>query len=325
MQAVHLLPTALGCRNLLLAAVCLAMSGFGCGTLSASSSYRDQTVQLGHRDSLRLLAIGDTGLDNDAMRSLRAAIKAENKDLVIALGDLVYPEAPPCPSGQLTAEATALLDETVGATLLDLGAPVLLVLGNHDVRHGQRDPAREACILRYAERHPELIMPSLTWVLDVGVMSIVGLNTNALDDAQAMIAARALREAKGWTVIAGHHVLRTYHDKEEENVIRPWLDKHGLHPSVFLNAHAHLLQSGSYDGIIALTSGSAALPRNRPECPPSCEAGQRFGSSLSGYALLDVNTSRLKVGFYDNKGTLLHEEVHEGPVRPSHADPREAL
>ena len=55
------------------------MSGFGCGTLSASSSYRDQTVQLGHRDSLRLLAIGDTGLDNDAMRSLRAAIKAENE------------------------------------------------------------------------------------------------------------------------------------------------------------------------------------------------------------------------------------------------------
>ena len=324
MHVVQIVPQALGCRNLLIMAVCLLISGVGCAPLTVTKRLGQQPLPLGERESLRIIAIGDTGLDNDAMQALRTSIKAEEKDLILALGDLVYPEAPPCPDGHLTPDATALLDESIGATLLGLGAPVLLVLGNHDVRHGRRDPAREACILRYAERHPDLVMPSLNWVLDVGVISITGLNTNALDDSQAMTAARALREAKGWTMLIGHHVLKTYHDKDGEDIVRPWLERHGLRPEIFLNAHAHLLQSGTYEGVIGLTSGSAALPRVRPECPPGCEPGQRFGSSLSGYAILDVTAEQLVVEFYDNMGNSLHRESHPRPARRSKTSRTEA-
>jgi len=316
--------TALRRRSLLCGVVCVLVALSGCAPLTVTTSYRDQPVKLGERDSLRIVAIGDTGLDNEAMRALRVAIQAEKKDVIMALGDLVYPDAPPCPDGHLTADATELLDESIGATLLGLGAPVMLVLGNHDVSHGRRDPAREACLLRYAERHPELILPSLAWVLDVGVVSIVGINTNALDDDQALLAARALRQAAGWTMIAGHHVLRTYHDKEDEDKIRPWLAKHGLKPDIFLNAHAHLLQSGTYGDIIGLTSGSAALPRDRKECPPGCEAGQRFGSSRSGYAVLEFTATRLEVSFHDNSGKRLHHEVHEREDRASATSSKEA-
>ena len=286
--------------------------------MAAEPPPRDTPLDLGERDSFRVVLIGDTGMDNEDMRALRRVISAERKDIIIALGDLIYPDAPACRSGLMTPRAKAMLDAGVGATLRGLGAPVLMVLGNHDVLHGSRDLPREACILHYAATEPDLVMPALNWVLDVGVVTIVGLNTNALDEGQASVARRALKRAKGWTLFAGHHVLKTYHDKEDEDVLRPWLTRHKLAPDMVANGHAHLLQAGTYGGIIALTSGSAALARSRPECPPGCQEGQRFGASSSGYALVDFSATRAEVTFYDNAGKRLHREVH---MRKSTASP----
>ena len=285
----------------------------------ASAPKRDTPLELGKRESLRVVLIGDTGRDNEDMRALRRAIQAESKDLVIALGDLIYPEAPACHEGKLSSGARRLLDEGVGKTLLGLGAPVLLVLGNHDVMHRRRDLPREACLLHYAALQPELVMPALSWWLDAGVVSIVGLNTNDLDDNQAIQARRALKQAQGWTLVVGHHVLKTYHDKEDEDVLRPWFKRHKLQPDFYANGHAHLLQAGTYEGIIALTSGSAALARSRPACPPECGAGQRFGSSAPGYALVEFKAERATVSFYDNQAKLLHTETHQRSPRKGRA------
>lgn len=271
---------------------------------------RDLPLELGQRSHLRVLLIGDTGLDNAAMASVKAAVKAETKDVIVALGDIVYPEAPPCPSGRLTPSAMSIMDQSAGATLLGLGAPVLVVLGNHDVGHGVRDPAREACILHYAASRADLVMPDLTWVVDAGVVTLVGLNTNALDDEQARLAARALGAAKGWTVFVGHHVLKTFHDKTREDRVRPWLAKHALKPDIFANAHAHLQQLGVYGDVIAVTSGAAALPRDRPACPPGCLAGQLFGHSAPGYAVLDFTAERVEITFHDTTGKTLHRSSH---------------
>lgn len=286
---------------------------------------RDLPLEVKATTHYRVLLIGDTGLDNEDMAAVRAAVQAEKKDVIVALGDLVYPESPPCPDLRLTPSAKKILDRATGATLLGLGAPVLLVLGNHDVRHGKRDPAREACILHYAATKSELVMPALTWVVDTGVVTMVGLNTNDLDDAQGKMAASALKASKGWTMLLGHHVLRTYHDKETENVVRPWLQRHKLAPDVFGNGHAHLHQLGIYDGIVAVTSGATALPRSRPSCPPDCGPGQVFGNSSPGYALLDFTPERVEISFHDAKGTVLHRSTHKrGPATPADAAPAPA-
>ena len=301
-------------------ALALLVLALACGSvyaLAVQPAPRDKPLDMAPRDHVRVVLVGDTGLSNDAMDAVRAAIMAEKKDLIVALGDLAYPEAPPCPSGRLTPTALKVMDASVGSTLLGLGAPVLLLLGNHDVRHGSRDPAREACVLHYAASKPGLVMPALSWVVDTGVLSIVGLNTNALDDAQGRLASRAIQSAKGWTMFAGHHVLKTYHDKEAENVVRPWLKKHGLKPDIFANGHAHLLQFGVYDGVVAVTSGATALPRNRPACPPDCQPGQRFGSSKPGYAVLDVKAERVEISFHDAKGMTLFSETHRKAGRPA--------
>ena len=126
----------------------------------------------------------------------------------------------------------------------------------------------------YAAEHAKLYFPELTWSLDLGVCPLVGLNTNALDDAQAEMARTVLKSATRWRLLSGHHVYRTYQDKANERIVRPWIKKHKLRADMFLNAHAHLHQFGIYDGVLAVTSGATALPRERPECPGKCGRGR---------------------------------------------------
>jgi predicted phosphodiesterase len=160
-------------------------------------------------------------------------------------------------------------------------------------------------MLAYAAREPELVLPDLSYGVDFGVLRLGLLNTNALDAAQAKALEASWKDYDGWRVVAGHHVYRTYHDKVHEDVVAPWLSQHGLRPDIFLNGHAHILQFGVYDGIAALTSGATALSRPRPLCPPDCGAGQRFGTSKPGYALLTVDRASMKVVFKDTTGKEL--------------------
>ena len=257
-------------------------------------------------EDLTLILIGDTGQPGEDMDRVRRAVKAEAKDAIVVLGDLVYPQAPLCPEGTLDEAATRMLDERLGGMLADLGAPVILALGNHDVAHKKRDRAREACLLAYVARMPTLHLPSLAYVVDLGVASLAVMNTNDLDATQARIAGRAWESHQGWRLMAGHHVLKTFHDKVREDVVRPWLETHGLHPDLYMNGHAHVLQMGVYGDIPAVTSGATARRRVRPACPPHCGPGQRWGQSVAGYALLRITRDRLEITFKDTEGKVLH-------------------
>lgn len=273
----------------------------------ASPKPTDPPLTSETRDRVRIVLLGDTGMPNAKMRAVAEAIEKVEKDYVLLAGDIVYPDAPPCPSGDLSEPAREVLDRSLGDFLAPFGAPVLLLIGNHDVGHRKTDPAREACILRYAAEKESLHLPGLSWSFDLGVVTIVGLNTNNLDDAQADLSRRVLDDAKGWRLLAGHHVYKTYQDKANERIVRPWVKKHKLKPDMYLNAHAHLHQFGIYDGVLAVTSGATALPRERPTCPGTCGRGQRFGSSEPGFALLDFTADSVSLTFYDTNGATLYE------------------
>ncbi len=266
---------------------------------------RDAPLTAAPKERVRIVLIGDTGMPGPDMDAVHRAVAAEVKDYVIVLGDLVYPEAPLCRDGTMSADVRALLDQRIGTALRGLGAPVLLVLGNHDVAHARRDPAREACILAYAAAEPELLMPSRAYTLDLGVAIVALLDSNDLDDEQAAMTRAAFAGHRGWKLAAAHHVLRCYHAKSGEDTVRPWLTAHDLKPDAWLNGHAHVLQFGVYGGIAALTSGATAAARERPACPPSCGDGQLFGASTPGYAVLELTAKRMDVTFKDTDGNTL--------------------
>jgi len=260
-------------------------------------------------DYVQLVVVGDTGEPADFQARLRQSIKDEpSKDGVVVVGDLVYPQAPPCPDGTPNDAANAMLDERVGAIIGGLGAPTYLLIGNHDVSRDPGEPPRAPCITTWIGAHPEhgLVMPASAYTVDFGVAILAIVDTNHLDARQAAMVKAAFDGHPGRKILAGHHVLKTYHDKQRQDVVRPWLVRYGITPDVYLNGHAHVLQIGIYDGIPAVTSGTGADPRDLPTCPPTCGRGQLWGNSEPGYAVVRIGPERLEVIFKDADGGELY-------------------
>jgi hypothetical protein len=259
----------------------------------------DAPVVVQQTQALRLLVLGDTGLPNDELTAIQRAVMQERFDVVLALGDLIYPYGPSCRAGSLDASASSIYAERLGAFYKPLQKLTLMVIGNHEVDGEPHDPAREACFIDYAAAEPLLYFPAMSYSLDFGVAALAVINTNALDDAQARVVQAAFRDHTGWKLLIGHHVLRTYYDKEDETALREWLRAHQIKPDLYLNGHAHLQQFGVYDDIPAATTGATSKLRDRPACPPDCGEGQLWGQSVRGYVMLDVTPARLSLTYRD--------------------------
>jgi len=276
-----------------------------------------------------LILIGDTGEPGPIVERWKIALARERAPAVLVLGDLVYPQAPPCPTGVPSATARALLDRIVQAPFLATGKEVFLALGNHDISWDPSDPPREKCLIACFAKDPQVRLPAAYYAVDLGPALLIVLDTNAIaldtnaiasatnarDDGQASFVRAMLQTHPGKRVVfAGHHALETYHDKAGEDVVRPWLARHAFAPDLWVNGHAHVLQMSLVGGIPAVTSGTGAKPRERPSCDRSagtgqCGEGQLFGTSAPGYAVLRVESAsqaqRLSIVFKDADGQPL--------------------
>jgi predicted phosphodiesterase len=288
----------------LLALLCLP---WGCDRPAPTA--RDQPMDITPATPVvHLIAVGDTGQPGAPLDDVRRAIAAEpRKDAILALGDLIYFSGPRCPAGRAQGLARLLLERHLGDPLTGLGAPALLALGNHDVNGSGRDRAREDCLLDFAAQEPDLHLPALTYKVDIGQVRLVVINTNHLTPQDGARARAWLERAQGPTVIVGHHTLRTYGDKEDEDLVLPWLRAHGLRPDLYVHGHAHLLQVGVYEGIFSVTSGAGSKLRSGPTCPPDCGPGQLWGRSTYGYSLIQVSPDQIKVQLKDRHGATLWE------------------
>ena len=277
-------------------------------------------------EKLRLIIVGDTGMPGAARDKVRKQILGEEKDAIIAVGDLVYPHPPPCPTGQVSAADLPFYEQRVAHGLEGLRAPVYAVLGNHAYYRGPRsildkiypfvpttleagdpgnglvvDPA--ACMVDFIGQRPQIHLPSLDYGLDFGVAQIALVDTDHLDAGATKVVDETFAKGKGWKLLFGHHVLRTYFDKESEDYVEPWLSTLAHKPDLYANGHAHVLQFGVYDGVPAVTAGTGSKVRHRPACPPNCGEGQLFGISAHGYVVLEISASELKVQFKDHNGS----------------------
>ncbi len=294
---------------------CLApLTLSGCPSAPVRAQQSDPPFKPPPTDQLRLVLIGDTGSVNDHMRSLRAAVMRERKDAVVVLGDVVYPYMPECRGGFLTPDALVELEAKVGAQLRGLGAPVLITLGNHDTDWGRANSPRQVCLQTYAARYQDLVFPGENYLVDWGVALLALVNTNRLSAGNGRMVREAFSARKGWKIGMGHHVLKTYRDKEGERLVARWLKRERITPDLWANGHAHVLQYGVYYGIPALTSGAGAHPRKRKSCPPKCGEGERWGTSDVGYAVLDITAARMGITFKDTDGRVLYQTAIDRPA-----------
>lgn len=262
--------------------------------------------------SNELILIGDTGEPGPLVGRWQVALKNERARTAVVLGDLLYPQAPPCPTGIPNKAALDMFETNIHAPFVATGKEVFLLLGNHDMSWVDDEPPRDLCVLKRFEKDPQVRLPAAWYAVDLGPAVMIVLNTNHLDDTQAAFAKGIIAGHPGKRVIfAGHHVLRTYHDKIDEDLVQPWLAHHGLRPDIWVNGHAHVLQLVMRDGVPAVTSGTASRPRERPSCDRaggtgSCGEGQLWGSSTPGYAVLRIGSAaeqqRLTLFFKDVDG-----------------------
>lgn len=192
--------------------------------------------------------IGDSGMRIDATGAAMAKLGASDPyDGLILLGDNVYPNGDP-----------AKLPDTVFgpfADVLDQGADLMAIVGNHDVKDGNGEPQMRA-----------LGMPGLWWARTIGNVLIVGLNTNDPDNEEQRTfveAALASSEAR-WKIVALHHPPYSAgyqgSSKHVREVYAPIFEQYGV--QLVLSGHDHDYQrSKPMNGVTYIVSGGGAGTR----------------------------------------------------------------
>lgn len=204
----------------------------------------------GREPLLRLAAVGDVGHPGGREEATAAAIARAGDgrpfDALVLLGDNVYPRGDP-----------AQLDETVFvpfAPVLDAGAQLWPILGNHDVMDGHADANVEA-----------LGMPGRWYEERLGDLLFVALDSNDLSRRQLGWLDEILGDSDAtWKVVALHHPPYSSgyqgSSMEARRLVSPIVERHGV--QLVLSGHEHDYErSRSIDGVTYVVSGAGSETR----------------------------------------------------------------
>jgi predicted MPP superfamily phosphohydrolase len=200
---------------------------------------------------LRIAVAGDVGYANDRVRRTAAAIAVAGRtdpyDVLLLLGDNVYPAGDP-----------SRLPDTVYqpfAPVLDTGAELLAILGNHDVKSGKAD-----------EQVAALGMTGRWWARQLGDVTIVGLDSTKVDDPdqRAWLEQTLAAATTSWKIVALHHPPYSAgyqgSSTDARDAFSPLFERYGV--QLVLSGHEHDYQrSHPINGVTYVVSGGAADTR----------------------------------------------------------------
>lgn len=205
------------------------------------------------RPTVRIAVAGDTGTGDAAQAATVERMVLESQqdpyDALLLLGDLVYPDGD-----------AALVDRVVTepfAPLVDGGAELLPVLGNHDIESGEQRQILAA-----------LGRPKPWYVDHIGPVRVVVLDSNQVEDpAQTRWLSDVLAEPQPsgtWTVVAMHHPAYSAGGHGSDVSVRrswsPLFAEAGV--PLVLAGHDHDYQrSNPQDGVTYVVSGAGATAR----------------------------------------------------------------
>ncbi|TFV91072.1 metallophosphoesterase [Blastococcus sp. CT_GayMR16] len=202
---------------------------------------------------IRVAITGDTGTGSGAEQATaeRMDIEGESRpyDALLLLGDLVYEEGD-----------AALVDRVVTqpfAPLVEGGAQLLPVLGNHDYRSGEQ----EAILDALGRDNP--------WYVErVGSVRVVVLDSNRLRDAAQTRWLRATlvepQPPGSWTIVGMHHpAYSAGHHGSDMEVRRTWgpLFAAAQVPLVLAGHDHDYERTTPQDGVTYVVSGAGAKTR----------------------------------------------------------------
>ncbi len=204
---------------------------------------------------LHLAVAGDVGDSGERLDRTAAAVAEVDRrspvDVLWLLGDNVYPSGDP-----------AKLPETVFgpfALVLDSGAELLAIVGNHDVRAGHGEAQMAA-----------LGMPGMWWSEERNGVLLVGLDSNQPDNPeQRAWLERTLADSDAtWKIVALHHPPYSAGYQGSSTDVRaefsPLFERYGV--QLVLSGHDHDYQrSVPLGGVTYVVSGAGAGTRRTGE------------------------------------------------------------
>jgi 3',5'-cyclic AMP phosphodiesterase CpdA len=207
--------------------------------------------RMGDEPLVHLAIAGDVGRPGPHLDAIGAAIakigKMQPYDALLLLGDNVYPRGDP-----------RKLPETVFkpfGTVLDQGAALLAILGNHDVKDGNGP-----------EQLRVLGMECAWWSRRFGDVLVVGLDSHEVEnDAQHAWLEETLANSDArWKIVAVHDSPYSAGYQGSNLRVRerwaPLFARHGV--QLVFSGHDHDYQrSHPIDGVTYVISGGAARTR----------------------------------------------------------------
>jgi tartrate-resistant acid phosphatase type 5 len=284
-----------------------------CGRGEVSVAQAPSPVPAG-AERLRFVALGDAGRGTEGQARVARAVartcQERGCDFVALLGDNLYPR------GMESADDPRA-DELIAGPYRDAGAPLYLVLGNHDYAHG-RDRQRAAWQVAWAGRTAGVELPAHAWWARMGPALVVGLDTNAAFQFGAGFQREWLREMleasdAPFRVVLGHHPFRSEGRHGNAGAYEGWsgvpiLSGAGLQglfedtlcgrADLYLSGHDHNRQLLERCGVDLVVSGAGG------STTPLEERGneRRFAEPTLGLVWVGLSATSGEVVFLDADG-----------------------
>lgn len=276
----------------------------------------------------RFLAFGDSGNGSNTQTALAERMSATGPDLVIHVGDLVYPAG--------VAEDYARNFFEPNRSLIARVA-FMPCLGNHDAatQHGQ--PLLDTFVL--PENGPQGVQPERNYWFDFGDARFVALDTNRAEelgvitesDMRAKVAPwlrRVLTECDArWKFVFFHHPPYTgsTHKSADQAFVKeifvPIFDECGV--DVVFAGHNHLYERtrpirgdrvvADGAGTVYVVTGAGGVSRY-PESQPPPDYIAYYNSEVFSFTQIDLTVTRLSLTQIALDGKPIDEYHIEKPA-----------
>lgn len=277
--------------------------------------------------SYRFHAFGDSGNGSNTQRLMAERMIATNPDLVIHLGDLIYPAGSPDDYKRNFFDPYHELLARV---------PFMPTLGNHDVTTGKGQPFLD--VFDLPTNGPAGIQPERNFYFDYGCARFVGLDTNRAEEGGAISEAEMREKVAPWLrgVLCGskarwkfvyfHHPPYTGSthsaaaQKFVHDIFVPVFESCGV--DVVFAGHNHLYERTKPiradkivppgQGIVYIVSGAAGVSRY-PEDKQPPEYMERFNSDVFSFTQVDLSPTKFELQQIDQAGKVIDRLTIEKP------------
>lgn len=278
----------------------------------------------------RFIVLGDSGNGSNTQAALAELMHRQSPDLLIHVGDLIYPAG-------ATADYAPNFYEPNAALIRSI--PFMPCLGNHDVATERGAPMLREFVL--PKNGPPGIETGRNYWFDFGCVRFAALDTNLKQaggdithEQMKSVVAPWLREAlekcdSAWKVVYFHHPFYTGSSHSAEGgayVKEAYLDVlESCGVDVVFWGHNHLYErigpmwkdqllaeTSPERGILYITTGAGGVSRY-PERDPRPEYVRAFNDEVFSFTVVHADAARLDIRQIGETGETIDQVVLTKP------------